>query len=86
MFGELPVSAFYARHAEGINLKNIHISYTGYDFRTPFVFDDVKGLAAEKINVSGFKTLPLLLLNNVKVNKLLDIQPADKRDQVIKTQ
>ncbi|MGN8071027.1 glycoside hydrolase family 28 protein [Mucilaginibacter sp. SG564] len=86
MFGELPVSAFYARHAEGINLKNIHVNYTGYDFRTPFVFDDVNGLIAEKINVSGFKTLPLLLLNNVKVNKLLDIQPADKRDHVIKTQ
>ncbi|PWK79070.1 polygalacturonase [Mucilaginibacter oryzae] len=86
MFGELPVSAFYARHAEGINLKNIHISYTGYDFRTPFVFDDVNGLYAEKVTVSGFKTLPLMLLNNVKVKMLQDIQPADKRRQVIKTQ
>ncbi|AYL95544.1 glycoside hydrolase family 28 protein [Mucilaginibacter celer] len=86
MFGELPVSVFYARHTEGINLKNINITYTGYDFRTPFVFDDVNGLYAEKIDVSGFKTLPLLLLNNVKVKMLQDIQPSDKRQQVIKTQ
>jgi polygalacturonase len=84
MFGELPASALYARHAEGINLKDVHIIYTGYDFRTPFVFDDVNGLTAEKITVSGFKTLPLILLNKVKVKTLLDIQPAAKRDQIIK--
>ncbi|MFC0513774.1 glycoside hydrolase family 28 protein [Mucilaginibacter angelicae] len=85
MFGELPASAFYARHAEGINLKKININYTGQDFRVPFVFDDVSELAADKINVTGFKTLPLLFLNNVKVKLLQDIQPADKREQVIKT-
>jgi polygalacturonase len=84
MFGELPASAFYARHVEGINLKNVQINYTGQDFRIPFVFDDVSELAADKINVTGFKTLPLLFLNNVKVKLLQDIQPADKREQIIK--
>ncbi|WP_114940148.1 glycoside hydrolase family 28 protein [Mucilaginibacter endophyticus] len=85
MFGELPASAFYARHTEGLNLKNIHINYTGQDFRTPFVFDDVSELAADKINISGFKKLPLLYLNNVEVKLLQDIQPTDKREQIIKT-
>jgi polygalacturonase len=72
MFGELPASAFYVRHAEGITLKNMRISYSGEDFRSPFIFDDVDKLNLSKINVINSKVVPVIILNNVKHPSLND--------------
>jgi hypothetical protein len=86
MFGELPASALYVRHAGNINIKNMKISYTGKDFRTPFIFDDVDSLSVNNMNVHGFDSLPLIILNKVKVKSLQDVQIHDKRLQLIKVQ
>ncbi|GAA3962915.1 glycoside hydrolase family 28 protein [Mucilaginibacter dorajii] len=86
MFGELPASGFYVRHAAGIKMKNIDITYTGKDFRTPFIFDDVNKLSLEKVNVIHTDILPIMILNGVKDPLLLDIQPTQDNKKTIKVQ
>jgi polygalacturonase len=80
MFGELPASGFYVRHAAGIKMKNVSITYAGKDFRTPFIFDDVNKLTLEKVSVVRTDILPIMILNNVKEPLLQDIQlPGDDK-------
>ncbi len=55
MFGELPSFGFYVRHVNGIEMKNIKVILEKEDFRPAFVFDDVKGLKMEKIEVPSDK-------------------------------
>jgi hypothetical protein len=64
MFGELPSWGFYVRHAEGIKMKNVKVSYVEDDFRPAFVFDDVKGLEMSDVTIPKAKELPVILFNN----------------------
>ena len=65
MFGETPAYGFFIRHAKGVVLSNVEISYLDVEFRPPFVLDDVNG--AEFINVAAQKAVgvPLFVLRNV---------------------
>lgn len=65
MFGELPAWGFYVRHADGIILKNIKLSYQKSDFRTACIFDDVNKLDLNNLAVKTAQTLPVILLNKV---------------------
>ncbi len=65
MFGELPAWGLYVRHAEGMVLKNIKLSYQSEDFRTPLIFSDVKGLQLSNISIPTAKEAPVLILNKV---------------------
>jgi polygalacturonase len=56
MFGELPSWGFYVRHVNGIQMKNIKVTLEKEDFRPAFVFDDVKELRMENIDVPSDKT------------------------------
>ena len=49
MFGELPAWALYARHVDGLTLRNIRFSLRDTDFRPAFVFDDVEGVSKENV-------------------------------------
>ena len=51
MFGELPSWAFYIRHVNGINMRNINVKLAESDFRPAFVFDDVQNKNLEGINL-----------------------------------
>ncbi|MBK7103744.1 MAG: glycoside hydrolase family 28 protein [Ignavibacteriae bacterium] len=51
MFGELPSWAFYIRHVKNLKMKNIYVVAENPDYRPAFVFDDVKKLALEKIQI-----------------------------------
>ena len=53
MFGELPAWGFYVRHVEGLSMKNVRVKIKQPDYRPAFVFDDVKGLDLQEIEVSG---------------------------------
>lgn len=64
MFGELPAWALYIRHAEGITLKNVKVSYLENDFRPAIVTDDVKGLILNKLSIPSFLQLPVIVLQN----------------------
>lgn len=84
MFGELPASAFYVRHAEGITFKNMRINHVGEDFRSPFIFDDVDKLNLSKINVINSKVVPVIILNNVKHPSLNDRFMTEAKNTLIK--
>src|SRR2546426_11740374 len=51
MFGELPAYGLFIRHAKGIALSNLDVSYLQEDQRPPFVLADVQG--ADFINVKA---------------------------------
>ena len=51
MFGTTAAYGFYIRHAEGLKLTDIEVSFINEDSRSPFVLDDVKGLDLH--NVKG---------------------------------
>lgn len=70
MFGELPASAFYVRHATGIEMNNVKISYKKSDFRTAFVFDDVDDLKLQNLKVSAVKGTAAIILNKVSNPKI----------------
>ena len=64
MFGELPSWGFYVRHASGIKMKNVKVSYVAADFRPAFVFDDVKGIAMTTVTIPAAIEMPIILFNN----------------------
>jgi hypothetical protein len=53
MFGELPAWGFYVRHAAGITLKRCRFTLQQKEYRPALVFDDVEGLSAKHILLSG---------------------------------
>lgn len=75
-FGVLPAYGFFIRHARGIELNNVEISFLGKETRPAFVMDDVKGIDLTNINAQKAPGAPLFRLRNVvdfflRQNKLL---------------
>jgi len=66
MFGELPAWGFYVRHVDGLTMKNIKVEIKEPDYRAAFVFDDVKKLNIQSINIAGDKKANHVILNNVE--------------------
>ena len=64
MFGELPAWGFYLRHAEGIKMINVKISYREADFRPAMVMDDVKDVDMEGVTILTAIEMPVIFLNN----------------------
>lgn len=69
MFGELPVWGFYMRHASGVVMKNVTLRMAGSDYRKAFLFNDVKDLRQEKIQVSGNTPLPYFFYHATTIQK-----------------
>ncbi len=79
MFGELPSWGFYIRHAEGITFKNIVLKLDDEDFRPAIIFDDVKDIGLENIQIPEGKNNQIVLKevqniisdekNSVKIQK-----------------
>jgi polygalacturonase len=65
MFGELPAWALYARHAEGITIKNSTFKYRTHDFRSPLVFDDVKKVTINNLELASGNMAPAVILRKV---------------------
>ena len=63
MFGELPSWGFYVRHVDGISMKNIKLKLDDYDYRPAFVFDDVKNLKMERIEIPIDKKEQIIFKN-----------------------
>jgi polygalacturonase len=49
MFGQMPSYGFYIRHAKGIELTDVKLSYEKTDERPPIVLDDVKEFEATRV-------------------------------------
>jgi polygalacturonase len=78
MFGELPAWAFYVRHANGISFKNVKVTLDDTDFRPAFVFDEVKNLSMEQIDLPKDK-------ENQVVLKTVSESRIDLKETNIKT-
>lgn len=48
MFGELPASGLFVRHASGLRLKKVRFIFKKEDFRPAWFFDDVSGLTMDR--------------------------------------
>lgn len=66
MFGELPAWGFYVRHTDGLQLKNVTVSYKDEDFRPAYVFDDVAGLQLNNVSVPTATKMPVIVFRNTK--------------------
>ncbi|MDN5212754.1 glycosyl hydrolase family 28 protein [Fulvivirgaceae bacterium BMA12] len=85
MFGELPASAFFVRNVEGIQFKNLNITYLEPDYRPAFIFDKVRDLTINELAVTNIENLPLVVLNEVQGEKIKNIKASLKGD-IIKKQ
>lgn len=70
MFGELPAWGFYVRHMDGLTMKNIKIRIKSPDYRPAMVFDDVKNLNIESLQIVGDSKPNPIHLNNVEKVKI----------------
>jgi polygalacturonase len=52
MFGILPASTFYIRHAKNITFDNIRVSFQKEDFRPAFVLDNVHGIEFNRLKIA----------------------------------
>jgi polygalacturonase len=66
MFGELPAWGFYARHAEGIELRGFRVTLKMPDFRPAMVFDDVRRLSLDRVAVGPIGGSPAIVLNDAR--------------------
>lgn len=64
MFGELPAWGFYVRHVDGLTMKGIKIRIKNPDYRRAMVFDDVKNLKIEELEVQGDNKPENIYLND----------------------
>ncbi len=60
MFKELPAWGLYLRHADNIQLRNVHMTIANHDYRPYIVADDVNGLAI----VDSRPSTPQLIVAN----------------------
>jgi polygalacturonase len=52
MFGILPASTFYIRHAKNITFDNIRVSFQKEDFRPAFVLNNVHGIEFNRLKIA----------------------------------
>ena len=65
MFGVTPAFGFYIRHAAGLILDNVELSFEKDDARPAFVLDDVKGVEFFRTNAELFGGAKMFVLKNV---------------------
>jgi polygalacturonase len=65
MFGETPAYGFFIRHAKGVSLTDVEVSYLSNEFRPPFVLDDVNGVVFSRVAAQKAGDSPTFILRNV---------------------
>ena len=76
MFGELPAWGFYVRHMDGLTMSNIKLKIESPDYRPAFVFDDVKNLTLESVEIMGDQKREQVVLHNttkIKIDQALTV-------------
>ncbi len=80
MFGTLPAYGFFIRHARGITLSNIEVSYLKDELRPAFVLEDVQGADFFRIKAQKAQSMPTFALKNVEDFSVMQSRPvADTR-------
>ena len=65
MFGDVPAYGFYIRHAKGVSLSNVEISYLSDELRPAFVLDDVNGVTFNHVAAQRADGISMFVLKNV---------------------
>jgi polygalacturonase len=86
MFGEIPAWGFYIRHAEGIKLSNIKLSYQQEDYRPALIADDVNGLTLNDITVPATVSPSVIVLKGTGNAVMNNLQLAGKGKEGILVQ
>jgi polygalacturonase len=85
MFGDTPSHGFFIRHAKGVRIDDVSVSYLKDDARPPFVLDDVKGIELSRVKAQHATDSPAFLLKDVQDFSIHASYPlADKRIESIK--
>ena len=58
MFGPLPAYGLYARHVDGLVLRNVHFRTATHDERPAIFVDDVRHLDKDRISARGLRSGP----------------------------
>ena len=74
-YGVIPAFGLYARHASGLNLNNIDLSFDGKDSRPAVVFDDIQDVRLTQFR-STTASVPVMLFANVQQLLLSGCNPA----------
>ncbi len=75
IFGVLPAYGFYIRHATGIEMNNVRVSFIDDDTRPAFVFDDVIGADFHHGKAETTQGAPTFVLRNVADFTTWDLAP-----------
>lgn len=65
MFGELPCWALYTRWARGITLRRVRFSSNQHDFRPALIFDHIRELTLDSLDIPSKTEPPIVILNKV---------------------
>lgn len=74
MFGELPAWGMFVRHVDGLKMKNISFKLDEPDFRSAFVFDDVKNLEIDGLELDDKGGNKALVMRNVEKVSLSNVK------------
>jgi len=64
MFGIIPSSSFYIRHAKNVELNNVEVSFMQSDFRPSVQLDDVKGSIFRNVRINQPDAPKMFVLKN----------------------
>ncbi len=66
MFGKLPASGFYVRHAENVTMKNVEFHFVENDLRPALHLDDVIGMKVLNLSSEMDPSVPMIFGRNIK--------------------
>ena len=67
MFGKLPAYGFYARHVDGLTLRNVRLDWTEQDQRPALFCEDVYNLSVDSLRAGSAENgAPVIVLNDVR--------------------
>lgn len=64
MFGTIPASSFFIRHAKNVQLDNVRVKFLKPDFRPALVLDDAQDVGLRDVKVDFPKGVKMLELRN----------------------
>ena len=84
-WGELPAWGFYARHVDGVKMKNVTLRYIKDDFRPALVFYDAGNIVLDSVNILSGKSQPVIYLKNVSNSRLNNLNlPFDDKKAILR--
>jgi polygalacturonase len=75
MFGLVPAYGFYVRHAVGIRMNDVDVSFADDDRRPAFVLDDVRDAEFHRVSARKSPSAPTLVLRDVTEFRTVHSRP-----------